>query len=236
MTVVDPFTGHELWAEVYDAVPNPLLFLEERELSQWLGSLEGLSVADIGCGTGRWIKRALSLGARSAVGIDFSPKMLAQAAQKPELRGRLALAKAAQIPLKSSSIECVICGFVLGYFSQLQVIANEFDRILKPNGSLFCSDFHASAHQRGWKRVFKRNAQNVEIESTPYQTAQIVNAFGDHFHLERQADLQLGEPERPLFERAGKSGFFEQAKSLPAVILIQWRKTGNVGGALRAAT
>ena len=224
MTIVDPFTGHQLWAEVYDAVPNPLLFLEERELSKWLGNLEGLSVADIGCGTGRWMRRASSLGAGSVIGIDFSPKMLTQAAQKPELRGRLALANAAQIPLKSSSMDCMICGFVLGYFSVLQTIANELDRILKPNGSLFCSDFHPSAHQRGWKRVFKKNGRSVEIESTPHQTAQIVNAFGDHFQLERQADLELGEPERSLFEGAGKLEFFEQAKNIPAVILFQWRK------------
>ena len=224
MTVVDPFRGHELWADVYDAVPNPLLFLEERELSQWLGNLEGLSVADIGCGTGRWMQRARSLGAQSPVGVDFSPNMLRQAAQKPELRGRLALANAAQIPLKSSSMDSMICGFVLGYFSVLQIIVNEFHRILKPDGSLFCSDFHPSAHQRGWKRTFKKNGRNVEIESTSYRTPQIVNAFGDHFHLERQADLQLGEPERWLFEKAGKLELFEQAKNIPAVILFQWRK------------
>jgi malonyl-CoA O-methyltransferase len=224
MTVVDPFRGHELWAEVYDAVPNPLLFLEERELSQWLGNLEGLSVADIGCGTGRWMQRARSLGAQSPVGVDFSPNMLQQAAQKPELRGQLALANATQIPLKSSSIDCMICGFVLGYFSVLQIIVNEFHRILKPDGSLFCSDFHPSAHQRGWKRIFKKNGRNVEIESTLHRTAEIVNAFDGHFHLERQADLQLGEPERSLFEKAGKLELFEQVKSIPAVILFQWRK------------
>src|SRR5438093_7589803 len=129
------------------------------------------------------MKRVPSLGARSVVGIDFSPKMLRQAAQKPELRGRLVLANAAQIPLKSSSMDCIICGFVLGYFSALQIIASEFDRILKPNGSLFCSDFHPSAHQRGWKRIFKKDGRNVEIESTPHQTAQIVLAFGKHFQL-----------------------------------------------------
>src|SRR5262245_47177395 len=110
MTVVDPFTGHELWADVYDTVPNPLLSLEERELSKWVGNLHGLSVADVGCGTGRWMQRACSLGAKSLVGIDFSPNMLRQAAQKPGLRGRLALANAAELPLQSSSMDCVICG------------------------------------------------------------------------------------------------------------------------------
>ena len=224
MTVVDPFTGHQLWADVYDTVPNPLLSLEERELSKWLGDLHGLSVADVGCGTGRWMQRAQNLEAKSLVGIDFSPNMLIQAAQKPGLRGRLVLANATQVPLKSSSIDCVICGFVLGYFSTLDLVASELSRIMKPNTSLFCSDFHPSAHQRGWRRVFKKDGRNVEIESTLSQAAQIVKTFEGHFHLERQADLQLGEPERSLFEKAGKLEFFDKVKGFPAVILFQWRK------------
>jgi ubiquinone/menaquinone biosynthesis C-methylase UbiE len=224
MTVVDPFTGHQLWADVYDTVLNPLLSLEERELSKWLGNLHGLSIADVGCGTGRWMQRAWSLGAEVLVGIDFSPNMLRQAAQKPGLRGQLALAHAAQIPLKSSSMDCVICGFVLGYFSALEAVARELSRIMKPNASLFCSDFHPSAHRRGWKRIFKKDGHNIEIESTLQQTTQIVNAFNGHFHLERQADLQLGEPERSLFEKAGKLEFFDKVKGFPAVILFQWQK------------
>jgi len=224
MTAVDPLTGHELWAEVYDNAPNPLLALEESELSQWLGSLEGRSVADIGCGTGRWMRRAKSLGARSVVGIDFSPKMLARAAQKQGLTGRLILANASQTPLRSSSFDLIICGFVLGYLPAVQVMATEFHRILRPNGILFCSDFHPSAHRLGWKRAFSKNGLNVEIENTPHQSAEIVNAFSVHFDLERQADLWLGEPERSLFEEAGKLDFFDHAKRAPAVILFQWRK------------
>jgi ubiquinone/menaquinone biosynthesis C-methylase UbiE len=224
MTPVDPLTGHELWADVYDTVPNPLLALEERQLLPWLGALEGLAVADVGCGTGRWMQRARDLGAKSVVGLDFSPNMLRQAARKPGLRGRLVLGDVTQIPVKSSSMDCVICAFVLGYVSTLDAAVSELSRIMKPKAPLFCSDFHPSAHQRGWKRVFKKDGRNVEIKSTLQQTTQIANAFEGRFRLEQQADLQLGEPERALFEEAGKLQFFDKAKGSPAVILFQWRR------------
>ena len=224
MSVVDPFTGHELWAQIYDQLPNPLLSLEERELSLWLGNLNGLSVADIGSGTGRWMRQARSLGAFSVVGIDFSLKMIAQATKKPELRGQLILADASYIPLSSSGVDVIICGFVLGYLPALSVAANEFHRILKPNGSLFCSDFHPSAYQHGWKRAFKADGQSIEITSTARQQTEIEKDFGRYFNLQRQASLQLGEAERSIFERAGKLEFFEQVKNIPAVILFQWTK------------
>jgi malonyl-CoA O-methyltransferase len=221
---LDPFTGHELWAEVYDAVPNPLLALEERELSAWLGKVNGLSVADIGCGTGRWMKRALSLGAGSAVGVDFSPKMLGRAAQEARLMGNLVLANASAIPLRSSSVDLAICGFVLSYLHSLESVAKELHRILKPNGSLFCSDLHPSAHQLGWKRAFKCGDRCIEITSTVRQPVEIEKACGKYFDLQRQVSLQLGESERPLFERAGKTELFEEVKNVPAVVLFQWQR------------
>jgi malonyl-CoA O-methyltransferase len=224
MAVIDPFTGHQLWAEVYDAFPNPLLALEQRELSRWLGSLEGLSVADIGCGTGRWMRQAWSLRARSVVGIDFSPKMIAQAAQKPDLSGNLILADIGRMPLKSFSLDLVVCGFVLGYLPALDGVVKEIHRILKPNGSLFCSDFHPSAHGHGWKRAFKSAGQNIEIANTHRPPAEIESTFGKHFNLQRQAGLELDESERSLFQKAEKLELFEQAKNIPAVILFHWRK------------
>jgi len=224
MTPVDPLTGHELWADVYDTVPNPLLALEERKLLPWLGALEGLAVADLGCGTGRWMQRAQALGAKSVVGLDFSPNMLRQAARKFGLRGRLVLGDVTQIPLKSSSMDCAICGFALGYFPELDDVASELKRILKSKGSLFCSDLHPTAELHGWRRSFKRGELNVEVESSLRNEQEIVAGLGRYLHLEQCESLRLGEPERSLFVRAGKLGVFEQMKNFPAVILFHWRK------------
>lgn len=224
MTLVDPFTGYELCADVYDTVPNPLLSLEERKLLPWLGSLKEQSVADVGCGTGRWMQRAQDLGAKSVVGLDFSPNMLKCAAQKPGLKGRVVLANAASLPLKTCSMDCLICGFALSYFANLDGAALEFNRILKSRGSLFCSDLHPSAHLRGWKRSFKTGVLNVEVESISRTDEEIIACLDRHFHLERHENLQFGESERAVFERAGKLEVFEQTKNSPAVILFQWRK------------
>src|SRR5436309_105157 len=67
---VNPLLGHELWAESYDELANPLLCLEERALSQYLPDVQGCSVADLACGTGRWLQRLMGLGAARCLGID----------------------------------------------------------------------------------------------------------------------------------------------------------------------
>src|SRR5262249_15881763 len=224
MACVDPFTGHQLWAEDYDESPNPLLALEQRELSKLLPSLNDLSFADVACGTGRWMSYALGLNARPVVGVDFSPKMLQRAARKPELSGKVILANASEIPLRTSSIDVLICGFALGYFQELNSIAGEFQRILKPGGFLFCSDFHPFSHWWGWKRSFKRDGIGVEIKSTPHQVTDVLAAFDNRFRLGKKVDLSLGESERPFFERAGKLEVFHQVEDIPAVILFEWQK------------
>src|SRR5262249_50856867 len=154
------------------------------------------------------------------VGIDFSPKMLARAAQEVRLKGNLVLASASAIPLKSSSVDLAICGFVLSYLPTLKGVVKEFHRILRPNGSLFCSDLDPLAYQSGWKRAFKCGNRSIEIRGTLRQPAEIQRAFGEYFDLQRQANLQLGETERQLFEKAGKAELLEEVRHVPAVVLF----------------
>ena len=69
--------GYERWAPTYDRDPNPLLALEERQLKLMIPPLEGKRVLDLACGTGRWLAWLMKGGARTGVGVDFSPAMLA---------------------------------------------------------------------------------------------------------------------------------------------------------------
>ena len=220
----NPLQGHELWAEEYDHFTNPLLHLEERILSQQLISLNDLSVADLACGTGRWLRKARELGARFGVGIDFSPAMLHQAKAKAGLRGCLVLADLNFIPLATETLDILICSFALGYFETLNSLASECHRILRPGGRLFCSDLHPATQTEGWKRSFKKADRVIEIESVFHSIAGIMNAFGGYFQLESRQELFLGEPERPIFEGEKKLQVFEASKHFPAVILFQWRK------------
>lgn len=222
--IVTPLCGHEIWAESYDYSPNPLLNLEERILSQQLTRLDNLSVADLACGTGRWMAKAQDLGARFCVGIDFSPAMLQQAKFKPGLKGRLVIANLNLIPLASNALDILICSFALGYFDTLRSLASECHRILRPGGKLFCSDLHPATKTEGWKRSFKKADRVIEIESVFHPIAGIMNAFEGLFQLESRQELFLGEPERPIFEKAKRLHVFEASKHFPAVVLFKWRK------------
>ena len=74
--------GYKLWAPAYDRDPNPLLALEERQLTPLLPDLKQKAVIDVACGTGRWLEKLMDRGARSGFGVDLSRAMLAVARTK----------------------------------------------------------------------------------------------------------------------------------------------------------
>ena len=84
--------GYELWADTWDATPSPIVALEHRALLPWIADIRPRRAIDVGCGTGRWTERL------SAIGVDASPAMLARAAVKPALRGRLAARTSTRAP------------------------------------------------------------------------------------------------------------------------------------------
>jgi ubiquinone/menaquinone biosynthesis C-methylase UbiE len=79
---VSPSDVFNIWAQVYDEQPNPLLALEQRFLSRMLPDVGGLDVLDAGCGTGRWLHLLASQHPASLVGVDTSPEMLQRASAK----------------------------------------------------------------------------------------------------------------------------------------------------------
>ena len=114
MTLLSPVEAYRLWASSWDSSASPIVELERRYLSPWLQDLQGKSFLDVGCGTGRWMSHAAQVGARTT-GIDLSFEMLQQAAAKPGLRGRSAVADMRNLPLSESSADVVLCALSLGH-------------------------------------------------------------------------------------------------------------------------
>jgi malonyl-CoA O-methyltransferase len=224
--IYPPLEAHERWAEFYEEMPNPILSVEERSLLPLLPDLRSLAVADLGCGTGRWLSRFRGMGAQFYAGIDLSPAMLRQASRKSSLRGSLVRGDVRQVPFRSEAFDFVLCSFVLGYLEPLEAIARTVQRVLKPAGRLFCTDLHPATHQLGWKRSFRSDDQIIEIESNSYSIGQVLGIFEKRFRLVAQKSFFLGEPERPLFEKADKPDIFEAACQVPAVIFFEWQKAG----------
>lgn len=227
--------GYERWAPAYDRDSNPLLAREERHLLPLLGNLQDKRVLDLACGTGRWLERIVAQGCASGVGIDRSPAMLRVADRKCAITGSLARAACESLPFRSGVFDLAICSFALGHIRDLGSMVRELVRVTKPGADLFVSDLHPDAYGRGWRVGFRDHSCAVEIETFSRATEEILRPFCSHgFECITQAPLRLGEPERPIFVRAGKSDRFAEACQSPAVLVLHFKRldlTDGVRGA-----
>jgi ubiquinone/menaquinone biosynthesis C-methylase UbiE len=220
--------GYESWAPSYDHAPNPLLAREERHLSPLLTNLRSKSVLDMACGTGRWLEKLVARGCESGVGIDCSGAMLQVAGQKSAIRGRLARADCESLPLPSTSFDLAICSFAVGHIRDLESMVRELGRVTKNGADIFVSDLHPEAYATGWRVGFRDGSTAVQIEMQPRVAEEMVHVFGSNgFQCQTHEPLWLGEPERPLFVQAGKSGSFADACTFPAVLVCHFRRTGS---------
>lgn len=219
--------GYELWAQSYDQGPNPLLALEERLLTPNLPSLQGRRVLDVACGTGRWLSILLLRGASSGMGVDCSAAMIAAARSKPLVQGRLVQADILALPLPGAASDLVMCSFAIGHFPNVSALAAEIARVTSPQAAVYLSDVHPEAYRKGWRAGFRSNGRPVEITTFFRPLEQIFEAFAAQgLALAESIEGCLGDPERPIFERAGRLDRFHQFRGLPAVFIARFGHTG----------
>jgi ubiquinone/menaquinone biosynthesis C-methylase UbiE len=223
--------GYERWASIYDDVPNPLLAREERYLLPLLMEMRKSSVLDLACGTGRWMEKVVQFGCTSAVGVDCSGAMLSIAAGKQKVRGRLARAACENLPLPDATFALVICSFALGHVQDVKGMVLELARVTTADAHVFVSDLHAEAYARGWRVGFRDRGSAIEIRMRARSAEEIVGEFcASGFECLTQESLWLGDPESPLFARAGKADFFPDACRVPAILACHFRKAAQAGG------
>jgi len=217
--------GYERWASTYDCAPNPLLNLEERKLAPLLPILNGKHVLDLACGTGRWLERLVARGAGFGVGVDTSTAMLHIAGKKAVTVGRLAQADCLRLPFRPAVFDLVICSFALGHILDLNALACQLAGVMKPQSELFVTDLHPEAYARGWRTGFREAGEVVQIEMLHRTAEAIVRVFHTAgFECLTHVPLCLGEPEKPIFVRAGKEDQFKAACRVPAVLLCQFKR------------
>lgn len=207
--------GYGLWADSWDSTPSPIVALEHRALLPWIARTRARRAIDVGCGTGRWTERL------NAIGLDASPEMLGWAAGKMGLRGRLAVADATSLPIASGAADLVLCALTLGHVRDQASAMREFARILAPGGTLLLTDFHPDAAALGWRRTFRREGSVYEVENYPYTVERL---RCDGLALGERTDASIGEPERGLFDAAGRPELFADACRIPAVLLTRWER------------
>jgi ubiquinone/menaquinone biosynthesis C-methylase UbiE len=144
--------GYDRWAMVYDHDLNPLQALEQPHVRTALGDVQGLTVLDMGCGTGRHALWCTEQGA-NVTAVDFSAGMLAAAREKPlaDQVNFLQLDLHERLPFDSASFDAVVSGLVLEHIRDLALFFSEARRVLKAQGRAVISAMHPA--------MFLRNSQ-----------------------------------------------------------------------------
>ena len=217
--------AYDRWAPTYDRSPNPLLHLEEREFGTLIPRLRGKRVLDLACGTGRWIEKLSAQGASVGVGIDYSAAMLRVAESKAAIRGRLVRADCQILPFQASTFDLVVCSFAMGHIRDLEGLARELGRVARTGADILTSDLHPEAYEKGWRTGFRDSRGPLEIETWARTAEDIAGCFCcAGFECRTQISLWLGEPERSIFDRAGKSNLFTAASKVPAILASHFRR------------
>lgn len=117
----------------------------DRQIKKILGLIktnqqsdQEFNLLDVGCGTGRYLTRFLSLG--KTVGVDISRSMLQQAKENTNGRARLIQADAENLPFKNNTFDVVTCSYLLENLNGLEdnpkKVINEMYRVTKNKGQI----------------------------------------------------------------------------------------------------
>jgi ubiquinone/menaquinone biosynthesis C-methylase UbiE len=185
--------GYDRWSEVYDSDGNPLVALEEPEVIRMMGEVRGLTIADVGTGTGRHALRFASAGAR-VVGIDFSLAMMERARAKANAdRITFICADCLRLPLPGSSFDRVISGLVAEHVPALEPYLAELGRICRRGGFVIVTTLHPAMNLEGVRARF-----NDPVTGTRVYPAGHEYRISDFVMAAKRAGLDFDE----LVERA----------------------------------
>jgi len=223
---VSPSDLFNIWAQVYDEQPNPLLALEQRFLSRMLPDIAGLDVLDAGCGTGRWLQLLASHHPASLVGVDTSSEMLKRASARLGAKSTLHLGSCTALPVPSETADLILASFVLSYLDSVEAFARELHRVARPGANIFLTDMHPdTAISLNWKRSFRANNAEENLRVKIHSLHQIINTFQSHgFELLTHIEPSFDSPEKSTFEQNGKLESYDAAANLPAIYILQLRK------------
>jgi ubiquinone/menaquinone biosynthesis C-methylase UbiE len=218
-------SGYDRWASIYDREANPLIALEEPVLREALGDVAGLSVLDLGCGTGRLSLWLAGAGA-TVTGVDFSEGMLEEARRKAGAAKVRFLAHDLQqpLPFADATFDRVVSGLVLEHLEDLDAFFGEARRVLRPGGRAVVSAMHPAMFLKGVQARFTDPASGEKV-----QPGSFAHSIGDFVMAAVRAGFALeGVDERaPDADFAARYPRAEKYVDWPMLVVLRLRASAR---------
>lgn len=190
---LSPQEGYDLWARSYHTEANPIKKMSDDFIFEHLPSLNGLSVLDAGCGTGKFCTIAAGQNASFVKGIDLSPAMIEEAKKNcPSATFERADLSGAAIEVDRYDV--VMCGLVLGHIEDHKTVLFRLTNALKKGGVLILTDFHPSQTANNAKRTFKDS-----LSGKTFEVKHVLHKLDEYFSLLREAGITTDVFKEPLF-------------------------------------
>jgi SAM-dependent methyltransferase len=185
---------HPLAPEWFNHLIDNLQFRSIRRALASAGASPGARFLDVGCGTGRWVRRYAELGF-SAVGVDATIGML-RIARAHGTKGPLTTGLAQSLPFSDAAFDCLSDITVvqhIPYKFQRQAI-QEMVRVLRPGGRLILMEVICGKDPQIGKdsHVFPREPRDwiSEVENCG---ASLYQWFGQEFLLADRLYVHLAQ-------------------------------------------
>lgn len=140
-------------AKVYDSFIDPMNEALRSVASRMIPPTDGMSVLDVGCGTGTTLDMYERAGCE-VFGIDLSPSMLDRARARLSERAHLRLADATEMPFEDDRFDLVVTMLTLHEMSTgtRNRVLDEMIRVVDPTGRILLIDFHGGPYRfpKGW--------------------------------------------------------------------------------------
>lgn len=216
--------GYDRWAHFYDD-HDPSTWLDEPFLLMHLQPYPGCRILDLGCGTGRYLRR-LAEPAYLIIGLDLSAKMLAQSRQRTTGTMDVSLIQGSvnRLPFRRACFDRVMSGLVIDHLASPTPFFTEIASVLKIQGRAVVAAIHPDMQRMTGPAVeIAGPDQNaIHIPGRIHEVEQLMTAA-------RDAGLTVLAKEEPPVTPAmlGYRPGWKKKLNCPALVLLALEKNQN---------
>jgi len=156
---------------------------EWHELKKMLPDFEGKRVLDLGCGFGWHCRYAIENGAKLAVGVDISQRMLDEAKNKTnDSNVQYICMPIEDIDFQDNSFDVVISSLALHYIKSFENILDKVDRCIPSGGEFIFSVEHpifTASGEQDWYYDDEGNTIHWPVDRYFYEGSRRAKFLGE---------------------------------------------------------
>jgi ubiquinone/menaquinone biosynthesis C-methylase UbiE len=224
----EPAEAYDLWAHDYDDQPDNLMLALDGSLCRDLLaplSLAGRTIVDIGCGTGRHWPALFDRSPARLVGFDVSKGMLDRLFSKYPRAETHLLSGPTLAGLDDSTCDLVLSTLTIAHIPDLPAALHEWNRVLKPGGDMFITDYHPTALANGGQRTFRQGERLIAVRNYIYPIPRLLSITRQLGLTEASVtERKIDESMRPYYEKQNALPVFRRFLGVPIIYGLHLKK------------